>query len=130
MHIQENVPLGPKTTMRIGGCTKYYTELNSKEDTEEAYRFAREKNIPLVVLGGGSNTVFADELINALVVRVKADEVRIDSVGPHHPPPPLHLPPQGGVPGEGTNYCPWRRTIFHWFVRRIRLVLRASRSRT
>ncbi|MBI3332051.1 FAD-binding protein [Candidatus Peregrinibacteria bacterium] len=77
MTIQENVAVGSKTTMRIGGAARYYAEILTKEDAEEALRFAAEKNLPLFVLGGGSNTVFADGTINVLVVRIKADAVTI-----------------------------------------------------
>lgn len=77
MNIQEFVPLGPKTTMRIGGSARWYAELHSKEDVEEAWRFAQREKIPLIVLGGGSNTVFADGTIEAMVVRVKYDQLEI-----------------------------------------------------
>lgn len=72
MTIQEHCPLGPKTTMRIGGEARYFAELATREDIEQAWQFAREKGIPLVVLGGGSNTIFANAEIEALVVRIKA----------------------------------------------------------
>ncbi|MDA0376428.1 MAG: FAD-binding protein [bacterium] len=72
MDIQENVPLRPKTTMRIGGTAKYYADISSKEDIEAAVAFSQEKQIPLIMLGGGSNTIFADGEINALVIRITA----------------------------------------------------------
>ena len=75
MTIQEFIPLGSKTTMRIGGKARYYADLMIKEDVENAFRFATEKGIPLIPLGGGSNTIFADDVIEALVVRIKADAV-------------------------------------------------------
>lgn len=75
MEIQNNVSLKGKTTMRIGGNAAYYAELNTKDDVDEAVAFAKEKNIPLVVLGGGSNTIFADGTIHALVVRITASAV-------------------------------------------------------
>ncbi len=78
MTIQDLIPLGPKTTMRIGGKALYYAEILTEKDVEEAYAFAKEKNVPLIVLGGGSNTIFADEVINALVVRIKNDEMQIN----------------------------------------------------
>lgn len=77
MQLQELVSVGGKTTMRIGGKARYYAELKTREDVEEAYRFAMEKNVPVIALGGGSNTVFADGTIEALVVRLKADHVRV-----------------------------------------------------
>lgn len=75
MDIQENVSLRGKTTMRIGGNAAFYAELKTKDDVGEAVLFAKEKNIPLIVLGGGSNTIFADGTINALVVRIAASKV-------------------------------------------------------
>jgi UDP-N-acetylmuramate dehydrogenase len=75
MDIQENVSLKGKTTMRIGGTATYYCELETKDDVGAAVSFAKEKNVPLVMLGGGSNTIFADGTINALVVRIAAQTV-------------------------------------------------------
>ena len=65
--------------MRIGGSARYFTELKSQEDCEEAIAFAEEKNIPLIMLGAGSNTVFADGTIEALVVRIKSEDVQLSS---------------------------------------------------
>ena len=76
--IQEFVNIGAKTTMRIGGQAHYYAELETKDDVEAAVAFAREHEIPLIVLGGGSNTIFADGVIEALVVRLKHDAVTVD----------------------------------------------------
>ncbi|OGJ60008.1 hypothetical protein A3D11_00140 [Candidatus Peribacteria bacterium RIFCSPHIGHO2_02_FULL_49_16] len=77
--LQENVPLGPKTTMRIGGQARWYAELSTQEDIEEIVRCAEEKNLPLVMLGGGSNTIFADGVIEAVVAKVVAGETEIDT---------------------------------------------------
>lgn len=78
MIIQERVNIGAKTTMRIGGEARYYAELLTKADAEAAQAFAREKKLPLIALGGGANTVFADGTIDALVVRVTASAVRVE----------------------------------------------------
>ena len=78
MNIQEMAPVGAKTTMRIGGNAKYYAEITAREEAEEAVKFAQEKNIPLIPLGGGSNTIFADGVIDALVVRMKNAGKSID----------------------------------------------------
>lgn len=77
MTIQEHVPIGSKTTMKIGGTARYYGEIVSKSDVEEAYQFAKEKSLALILLGGGSNTIFADGEVNAVVCRMKAQEKTI-----------------------------------------------------
>ncbi len=78
MDIREHEPLKGKTTMRIGGAARYYAELRTRADAETAWRFVQERSIPLIVLGGGSNTVFAEGTVEALVVRIRADRVTVD----------------------------------------------------
>jgi UDP-N-acetylmuramate dehydrogenase len=78
MDVREHESLKTKTTMRIGGTARYFTELKSQSDVEEALAFANEKKVPLVLLGSGANTVFADGEINALVARIAASEVKVD----------------------------------------------------
>ncbi|ALM10359.1 MAG: UDP-N-acetylenolpyruvoylglucosamine reductase (MurB-like) [Candidatus Peribacter riflensis] len=64
--------------MRIGGSARYYAELKTQQDVQEAWQFAQEKSIPMIVLGAGSNTVFADGTIEALVVTIKASALEIN----------------------------------------------------
>ncbi len=59
--------------MRIGGTARWYGDAVTRQDVEQAAAFASEKKIPLIVLGGGSNTIFSDLEVEALVVRIKAD---------------------------------------------------------
>lgn len=61
--------------MRIGGTASFFAECSTKEDVLEAKSFAEEKQIPLIVLGSGANSVFADTEINALVIRIKNETV-------------------------------------------------------
>jgi UDP-N-acetylmuramate dehydrogenase len=76
VQLKEHEPLGPKTTMRIGGTARYFAELSTKKDAEEAWAFAQQNHLPLIVLGSGSNTIFADGEINALIARVSAQQVQ------------------------------------------------------
>jgi UDP-N-acetylmuramate dehydrogenase len=76
--IQELVSLAGKTTMRIGGKARYFADLMTKDDVEAAYVFSQEKDVPLIVLGNGSNTVFTDEVVEALVVRIKYEHAEVD----------------------------------------------------
>lgn len=88
VEIYENIPLGPKTTMRIGGTARYFAELQTKKDVEDIVVFSEEKRLPLVILGGGSNTIFADGVIEAVIARVTADDVDVESTRPPLPSPP------------------------------------------
>ena len=68
--IQENVPLSPLTTLRIGGPARFFAEARDEEDMLAAFSFAEQRRLPLFILGGGSNALVADEGFPGLVVHV------------------------------------------------------------
>ena len=70
MLIQENVLLAPLTTFRIGGPARFFVEAQSPGEVAEAVSFAQSRNLPLFVLGGGSNLVVSDVGWPGLVLKV------------------------------------------------------------
>jgi UDP-N-acetylmuramate dehydrogenase len=70
MKIQENVPLAPLTTLQVGGAARYFTELKREDEVREAVQYAKTRDLPLFVLGGGSNLVVADSGWPGLVLRI------------------------------------------------------------
>src|SRR5689334_17621991 len=60
MHIQENVPLAPLTTLGVGGLAKYLVRATTSDEVRKAVDFSRARNLPLFVMGGGSNLVISD----------------------------------------------------------------------
>jgi len=70
MLLQEDIPLAPLTTFRIGGAARFLVEAGSSADVAEGVAFAHSRNLPLFVLGGGSNLVVADAGWPGLVLKV------------------------------------------------------------
>jgi len=70
MLLQENVPLAPFTTFRVGGPARFFVEAKSTGEVQEAILFAQSGNLPLFVLGGGSNLVVADSGWPGMVLKV------------------------------------------------------------
>jgi UDP-N-acetylmuramate dehydrogenase len=70
MLLQENVPLAPLTTFRVGGPARFFVEAKSPREVEQAVAFARSKELPLFVLGGGSNLLVADSGWPGLVLKI------------------------------------------------------------
>jgi UDP-N-acetylmuramate dehydrogenase len=70
MQVQENISLAPLTTLRIGGPARFFFEAETIADVEESVGFARTRNVPLFVLGGGSNLVVADSGWAGLVLKI------------------------------------------------------------
>lgn len=70
MTIQEQVPLAPLTTLGIGGPARWFVEAVSEPEIVDAVGWARDRAVPLFVLGGGSNLLVSDAGFAGLVVRV------------------------------------------------------------
>jgi UDP-N-acetylmuramate dehydrogenase len=70
MQLQENIPLAPLTTIRIGGPARFFVEAKARAEVEEAVVFARARHLPLFVLGGGSNLLVSDSGWPGLVLKV------------------------------------------------------------
>jgi UDP-N-acetylmuramate dehydrogenase len=70
MTIQEKVPLAPLTTLQVGGEARYFAELKREDELQEVVKFAKSRELPLFVLGGGSNLVIADSGWPGLVLKI------------------------------------------------------------
>jgi UDP-N-acetylmuramate dehydrogenase len=70
MLLQENIPLAPLTTFRIGGPARFFVEARTVGEVQEAVTFAQSKDLPLFVLGGGSNLVVSDSGWPGLVLKI------------------------------------------------------------
>jgi UDP-N-acetylmuramate dehydrogenase len=70
MLIERNVPLAPLTTLKVGGLARHFVEAKSIAEVIEAVAFAHSKNLPLFVLGGGSNLVISDAGWPGLVLKI------------------------------------------------------------
>jgi UDP-N-acetylmuramate dehydrogenase len=70
MQVTEHVPLAPLTTFKVGGPARYFVETKSPSEVNEAVTFARSRELPLFVLGGGSNLLISDAGWPGLVLKI------------------------------------------------------------
>ena len=70
MKIIKGKPLADFTTFRIGGDAKFFCVVENKDDLQEAVDFAKEKSLPVFILGGGSNILVSDKGFDGLVVKI------------------------------------------------------------
>jgi UDP-N-acetylmuramate dehydrogenase len=70
VELLENLPLAPQTTFNIGGPAKFFVEAKEVSEVQQAVAFARSRNLPLFVLGGGSNLLIADSGWPGLVLKI------------------------------------------------------------
>lgn len=81
MLLQENIPLAPLTTFRVGGPARYFVNAETENDVQEAVAYASEHHLPLFVLGGGSNLVISDAGWPGLALKVAIDGVHSSAAG-------------------------------------------------
>jgi UDP-N-acetylmuramate dehydrogenase len=79
MQIKERQLLAPFTTFGIGGPARWFVEAATEADIAEASEWARERDAPLFVLGGGSNVLVADEGFPGLVLHVALKGIERDA---------------------------------------------------
>jgi UDP-N-acetylmuramate dehydrogenase len=80
MTIEENKELKDLTTFRIGGPARFFVRVTSGQELTDALDFAREKNLPLFILGGGSNILVSDEGFSGLVIKIEIGGIEIKDV--------------------------------------------------
>ena len=81
VELLENIPLAPLTTIRIGGRARYFVEARDVGEVQAAVAFTRSRDLPLFVLGGGSNLVVADAGWPGLMLKIAIPG--IDQRGAH-----------------------------------------------
>jgi len=72
-------PLRHHTTFRIGGPADFYFPARTSDEMVVALRIAREIDLPIFLLGGGSNLLVSDEGFRGLVVRNAIEDVEFDN---------------------------------------------------
>ena len=70
---KEQVDLKKFTTLGIGGPARYFLQISSIEEMQEAVRACSAHNIPFLVLGKGSNCLFDDRGFPGAVLLNKID---------------------------------------------------------
>lgn len=74
--VKRNEPLAPYTTFDVGGPADWFVETRNSREIVDVVTIAHEAQVPLTILGGGSNVLVADGGIRGIVLRTRGGEVR------------------------------------------------------
>lgn len=77
LRVFENEPLAKYTYFRIGGPARIFFEAKSPDDLILALTSAKKLAIPYIVLGGGANVLISDKGFYGLVIKNRADGIKI-----------------------------------------------------
>ncbi|HUP46263.1 MAG TPA: UDP-N-acetylmuramate dehydrogenase [Thermoanaerobaculia bacterium] len=79
LNVEENVALAPFTTIGIGGPARFFIRATTVDDVRAALDWAHERDLPIFILGGGSNLLIADEGFRGLVIHVDLRGITVES---------------------------------------------------
>lgn len=76
MKIQENLSLKAFNTFGIDKKAQFFTRATTIEELKEALTWAKERGLPLVILGGGSNILLTRDVLG-LVIKVELQGIEV-----------------------------------------------------
>jgi len=75
---ERGVSLARFTSLRVGGAADFFVLARSAADFADGLGWAREKGIPVRVIGGGSNLLVADSGVEGLVIKAANTHVEVE----------------------------------------------------
>lgn len=70
--VRPNEPLAPHTWFRLGGPAQYFAEPRNVDELARLVRRCRDENVPLRLLGGGSNLLVGEQGVAGMVIHLAA----------------------------------------------------------
>lgn len=71
-------PLKSYTTLKVGGVARYFCQVSSVAHYLEVLALAEKESLPIFILGKGSNTLFIDDIFEAIVVLNKINHLELN----------------------------------------------------
>lgn len=82
MHsLKENEPLSRHSTFRIGGPARWFVEVQTVDSMVEALLWAKEKALPILLIGRGSNSLFDDQGFSGLAILNRIESITLSEEG-------------------------------------------------
>lgn len=80
-NFKENEPLAKHTSWRIGGPADYFLRATDEAELVVLLKTCRERDIPLLILGNGSNMLVADKGWRGMMVENRLDNSTLTDLG-------------------------------------------------
>lgn len=80
--VEENIPLKQHCTFAIGGTARAMVRPHTLEQISAVLRTCKEEDIPLYVLGNGSNVLFCDKGFQGIILKLTGNWSDYSIVGP------------------------------------------------
>ncbi len=70
-------PMKKHTTFKIGGPAECLIKIDNLEELKEVLRIANENNIPVTIIGNGSNVLVLDKGIQGITLKIQLEKIEI-----------------------------------------------------
>lgn len=71
-------PMKNHTSFKIGGLADVFIKVNSQEELVQSINYAKNKNLPITIIGNGSNLLVSDNGIRGLVIKIDIQKLQIE----------------------------------------------------
>jgi len=78
--IKLRVKLSGYTTFKIGGAARFFFQPDSLKELRDVLVFAKNKVIPVFILGAGSNILVSDSGLDGLVIKLSSRDFKLLSI--------------------------------------------------
>ena len=69
-----NEPMSKHTSFKIGGNAEYFIKIQNIDSLRYVLKLSKENDLPVFILGNGSNILVSDKGIKGLVCQIQIDE--------------------------------------------------------
>ena len=79
--IKEKEDMRKHTSFQIGGIADIFIKVKTQEELKEVLAYAKEKKIPITVIGNGSNLLVRDKGIRGITIQIGMDHIKVQDLG-------------------------------------------------
>src|SRR3989344_4060708 len=65
------------TTLKVGGKIKHFFEVKNQRELVDKVSFAKSKNLPIFIIGGGSDIAVSDKKFDGIVIKFLGNSVQV-----------------------------------------------------
>ena len=74
-----NEPMRNHTSFKIGGNADLFVSVVNEDELKQALNYAKLKNLPITIIGNGSNLLVSDNGIRGLVIKIDIQLLKIEN---------------------------------------------------
>lgn len=79
-NVLKNEPMAKHTSFKIGGIADYFVKVTNIEELKELLEFTNKNNIPITIIGNGTNVLVRDGGIRGIVIKLELNSFKIKRI--------------------------------------------------